>query len=189
MKTEDGLFGSLCYNMNMFNFKKVLFLLPALVVGGCATWSFTPNRESQFVDEDNRFMLVEYGKGEVRETEFVAPNGVRLPFKSSLQVRITTPDGTRFVAYQNMSTVGNIYFTEDRRWEYFEEGTACILAERAPDGNGYVMRFQGVMCRNGRTKPMAKKPKIRSGGSTPSGFGRDSSGPRDSDGPRTVDQK
>ena len=175
--------------MNMFNFKKVLFLLPALVVGGCATWSFTPNRESQFVDEDNRFMLVEYGKGEVRETEFVAPNGVRLPLKSSLQVRITTPDGTRFVAYQNMSTVGNIYFTEDRRWEYFEEGTACILAERAPDGNGYVMRFQGVMCRNGRTKPMAKKPKIRSGGSTPSGFGRDSSGPRDSDGPRTVDQK
>ena len=159
--------------MNLFR-TSVFCLLVATV--GCV--SFEPLRENQFVDEEHRFLLVEYGKGEVRETEFVTPTGVRLPFKSSLQVRVTLPDGTRFVAYQNMSVVGNLYFTEDRHWEYFEEGTGCILAEQVPDKSGYLMRFQGVLCRNGRTKPIeSRKPSIRSGGSTPHGFGRDSSGP------------
>ena len=165
------------YNMPMRSIRiaSVLFVLAA---GGCATWSFKPLRESQFVDEERRFLLVEYGKGEIRETEFVTPTGVRLPFKSTLQVRVTLPDGTQFVAYQNMSIAGNLYLTEDRRWEYFEEGTGCILAEQAPDKSGYLVRFQGVLCRNGRTKPLeARKPRIRSGGSTPQGFGRESSGP------------
>ena len=167
---------------------KILLLLTPLLVG-CATWSFKAERENQFVDEDHRFLLVEYGKGEVRETEFTTPTGVRLPFKSALQVRVTTPDGERFVAYQNMSLVsGNLYLTEDRHWEYWEKGTGCLLAER--DGDGYLPRFQGVLCRNGRVKPLdEKKSKIRSGGSTPHGFGRESAGPRDSSGPRTVEQK
>ena len=154
------------------NVAKAMPLLLLLTVAGCASWSFKPLRESQFVDEERRYLFVEYGKGDVREIEFVTPTGVRLPFKSSLQVRVTLPDGTRFVAYHNMSPVGNLYFTEDRRWEYFEEGTGCILAELAPEGDGYLMRFQGVLCRNGRTKPLeSRQPRIRSGGSTPQGFG------------------
>ena len=159
--------------MNLFR-ASVFFLLAT--AAGCA--SFEPLRENQFVDEDRRFLLVEYGKGEVRETEFVTPTGVRLPFKSALKVRVTLPDGEQFIAYQNMSVVGNLYFTEDRHWEYFEEGTGCILAEQAPDKSGYLLRFQGVLCRNGRPKPIdSRKPRLRSGGSTPHGFGRDSSGP------------
>ena len=159
--------------MNLFRASVFLLLATA---AGCA--SFEPLRENQFVDENRRFLLVEYGKGEVRETEFVTPTGVRLPFKSALKVRVTLPDGEQFIAYQNMSVVGNLYFTEDRHWEYFEEGTGCILAEQAPEKDGYLMRFQGVLCRNGRSKPTeARKPRIRSGGSTPQGFGRDSSGP------------
>ena len=157
-------------------------------LAGCATWRFTPLRESQFVDEEHRFVLVEYGKGAMRETTFTTPTGVRLPFKSALQVRVTTPDGTRFVAYQNMSAMGNLYLTDDGRWEYFEQGMGCILAERAADGDGYEVRFQGVLCRNGRTRPASRPARPRTGGSTPSGFGRESSGPRDSDGPRTVAQ-
>lgn len=158
--------------------KRKSFICLTLAVAGCATWSFKPLRENQFVDEDRRYLLVEYGKGEMRETEFTTPTGVRLPFKSALQVRVTLPDGNHFIAYQNMSAVGNLYFSEDRRWEYFEEGTGCILAELAPDGDGYLMRFQGVLCRNGRTKPLEeRKPRIRGGGSTPQGFGRTSSGP------------
>ncbi len=168
--------------------KTLLWLLPVFLTG-CATWTFEAERENQFVDEEHRFLLVEYGRGDVRETEFTTPTGVRLPFKSSLQVRVTTPEGERFVAYQNMSLVsGNLYLTEDRHWEYWEKGTGCILAEF--DGDGYVPRFQGVLCRNGRTRANKEKsPKIRSGGSTPHGFGRESSGPRDSSGPRTVEQK
>ena len=159
--------------MNLFQASVFLLLATA---AGCA--SFEPLRENQFVDENRRFLLVEYGKGEVRETEFVTPTGVRLPFKSALKVRVTMPDGEQFIAYQNMSVVGNLYFTEDRHWEYFEEGTGCSLAEQVPDKSGYLMRFQGVLCRNGRTKPIeSRKPRIRSGGSTPKGFGRDSSGP------------
>ncbi len=159
--------------MNLFQASVFLLLATA---AGCA--SFEPLRENQFVDEDRRFLLVEYGKGEVRETEFVTPTGVRLPFKSALKVRVTLPDGTSFIAYQNMSIAGNLYLSEDKHWEYFEEGTGCILAEQAPEKDGYLMRFQGVLCRNGRSKPAeARKPRIRSGGSTPQGFGRDSSGP------------
>ena len=159
--------------MNLFRASVFLLLATA---AGCA--SFEPLRENQFVDENRRFLLVEYGKGEVRETEFVTPNGVRLPFKSALKVRVTLPDGEQFIAYQNMSVVGNLYFTEDRHWEYFEEGTGCILAEQVPDKSGYLMRFQGVLCRNGRPKPIeSRKPRNRTGGSTPHGFGRDSSGP------------
>ena len=159
--------------MNLFRTSVLLLLATA---AGCA--SFEPLRENQFVDENRRFLLVEYGKGEVRETEFVTPTGVRLPFKSALQVRVTLPDGEQFIAYQNMSVVGNLYFTEDRHWEYFEEGTGCILAEQVPDKSGYLMRFQGVLCRNGRSKPVeSRKPRNRTGGSTPHGFGRDSSGP------------
>ena len=101
--------------MNLFRASALCLLAVAV---GCA--SFEPLRENQFVDEERRFLLVEYGKGEVRETEFVTPTGVRLPFKSALQVRVTLPDGTRFVAYQNMIIAGNLYFTEDRQWEYFE---------------------------------------------------------------------
>jgi len=158
------------------NITKTVFLCLILAAGGCT--SFKPLRESQFVDENRRYILVEYGKGEVRETEFTTPAGVRLPFKSSLQVRVTLPDGDQFIAYQNMSPVGNLYFTSDRKWEYFEEGTGCILAEQDADGKGYLMRFQGVLCRNGRTKPLTERqPRIRSGGSTPQGFGRASSGP------------
>ena len=154
-----------------------------LAMAGCMTESFEPIRENQFVDENRRYLLVEYGKGEEREVEFTTPTGVRLPFKSKLQVRVTLYDGTRFIAYQNISPVGNLYFTDDRHWEYFEEGTGCILAEQAPDESGYLMRFQGVLCRNGNVKsPESRKPRVRSGGSTPQGFGRDSSGPP------TVDQ-
>ena len=163
--------------MNLFQASVFLVLATA---AGCA--SFEPLRENQFVDENRRFLLVEYGKGEVRETEFVTPTGVRLPFKSALKVRVTLPDGEQFIAYQNMSVVGNLYFTEDRHWEYFEEGTGCILAEQVPDKSGYLMRFQGVLCRNGRSKPKEpRKPRLRTGGSAPHGFGRDSSGPPTTD--------
>lgn len=117
----------------------------ACIVAGCATWTFVPLRSSRFVNEEGVFINVDYGHEE-HESTFVAPNGVRLPFKTKLKVRVTAPDGRRFVAWQVMSPRGVLYKTDDGHWEFFEEGTGCILAEMADDGSGYELRFQGVLC-------------------------------------------
>jgi hypothetical protein len=157
----------------------------ALTLAGCA--SFEAERSSRFIDENGAVVGVEYARGEERTTEFTAPNGAKLPYKSKLKVRVTLPDGDRFTAYRHMSLAGVLYKTSDEDWEYFEEGTACAVARRAKDGKGYLLVFQGTMCMN-TSEGVKKKPRI-TGSSTPQGFGRPSSGPRDSEGPRTVEQK
>ena len=163
--------------MEIFRIGAAVLSLAALA--GCT--SFEVERTSRFVDENRRYITVEYGK-EAHETTFVTPTGVRLPFKSNLKVRVTTPDGDCFTAFQNMSVAGVLYKTDDGRWEYFEKGTGCALAEMAPEKDGYLLRFQGVLCateRNPVYEP--KKPKIRSS-SIPVIKGiRDSSGPRDAE--------
>jgi len=170
----------------MHNLMKAAGALALLVVAGCATWRFEPLRTQKYVDNDNNFTHVDYGvEDEPRESWFNGPRGVRMKFRSKLKVRVELPDGTCFVAYQRMSTAGRLYKTEDDRWEYFEQGVACLVAELAEDETGYLARFQGVLCGSSQHEVNRKKEKIRSS-STPQGFGRDSSGPRDSNGPTTV---
>jgi hypothetical protein len=101
---------------------------------------------------------VDYGREE-HESTFVAPNGLELPFRTKLKVRVTAPDGRRFVAWQVMSPRGVLYMTDDKHWEYFEEGTGCVLAERSDDGDGYELRFQGVLCAN--LKPVEESKRSR----------------------------
>ena len=132
--------------------------LGILLLSGCATWTFTPIRSARFVDEEGVFLHVDYGR-EDHESTFVAPNGLELPFRTKLKVRVTAPDGRRFVAWQVMSPRGVLYMTDDKKWEYFEEGTGCVLAERAEDGDGYELRFQGVLCAN--LKPVSEKKSSR----------------------------
>lgn len=133
-------------------------LLGVLLLSGCATWTFTPIRSSRYVNEEGVFLYVDYGREE-HESTFVAPNGLELPFRTKLKVRVTAPDGRRFVAWQVMSPRGVLYMTDDKKWEYFEEGTGCVLAERAEDGDGYELRFQGVLCAN--LKPFSDKKQSR----------------------------
>ena len=136
------------------------FLLLALacvsLLTGCATWTFTPIRSARFVSENGDYLSVDYGREE-HESTFTAPSGVTLPFKTKLKVRVTAPDGRRFVAWQVMSPRGVLYKTDDGHCEYYEEGTGSILAERADDGDGYEMRFQGVLCANLKEKKDEKK--------------------------------
>ena len=62
---------------------------------GCA--SFEATRSQKFVDESGAFVHVDYGADkEPRTSVFVLSNGVQLPFKSKLKVRVELPDGTRF---------------------------------------------------------------------------------------------
>ena len=149
----------------------------AMALAGCA--SFEAERSSRFVDENGAAVSVEYARGEEP----------KMPYKSKLKVRVTLPDGDRFTAYRHMSLAGVLYKTADEDWEYFEEGTACAVAQRADDGKGYILRFQGMMTMSSNAKDaMKKKPRI-TGSSTPQGFGRPSAGPRDSEGPRTVEKQ
>ena len=154
-------------------------------LAGCATWTFKPTRSSKFVNEDNAYLHVDYGIEE-HESTFYGPGGVPMPFKSKLKVRVEMPDGTRFVAFQNMSTEGRLYISDNARWKFLEKGVAAYVAELAPDGNGYLLRYQGTLCASVRNPNAEKKPSIHSS-STPHGFGRDSSGPRDSNGPQTKE--
>lgn len=129
-----------------------------LFFAGCATWSFSPIRSARYVSEEGIYLEVDYGREE-HETTFIAPSGLELPFRTKLKVRVTAPDGRRFVAWQVMSPRGVLYMTDDKQWEYFEEGTGCVLAERADDGNGYELRFQGVLCAN--LKPVSDGKRFR----------------------------
>ena len=132
--------------------------LCALLLAGCATWTFAPIRSARFVSEEGIYLDVDYGREE-HESTFIAPSGLELPFRTKLKVRVTAPDGRRFVAWQVMSPRGVLYRTDDRQWEYFEEGTGCVLAERAADGDGYELRFQGVLCANLKPVDDRKRPR------------------------------
>ena len=165
---------------------RILVTASLVLLAGCATWTFEPTRSSKFVNERNEYIVVDYGVEE-HESTFIGPGGVRMPFKSKLKVRVTMPDGTRFVAYQNMSTEGRLYVTDNERWRFLERGVAAYVAELAPDKSRHVLRYQGTLCASVRNPNNEKKhPSIHSS-STPQGFGRVSDGPRDSDGPRTKD--
>ena len=165
---------------------RILAATAAVLLAGCATWTFEPTRTSKFVNERNEYIVVDYGIEE-HESTFIGPGGVVMPFKSKLKVRVTMPDGERFVAYQNLSTEGRLYVTDNGRWRFLERGVAAYVAERAPDKNGHILRYQGTLCASVRNpKNEKKQPSIHSS-STPHGFGRDSNGPRDSAGPRTKE--
>ena len=151
----------------------------AALLGGCATWTFEPTRSSKFVNERNEYILVDYGIEE-HESTFIGPGGVKMPFKSKLKVRVTMPDGTRFVAYQNMSTEGRLYVSDDERWRFLERGVAAYVAERAPDKNGSLLRYQGTLCASVRNPKNEKRHPSLHSSSTPQGFGgHESEGPRD----------
>ena len=165
---------------------RILSATAAALLAGCATWTFEPTRTSKFVNERNEYIVVDYGIEE-HESTFIGPGGVEMPFKSKLKVRVTMPDGERFVAYQNLSTEGRLYVTDNGRWRFLERGVAAYVAERAPDKNGHVLRYQGTLCASVRNPKNRKKQPSTHSSSTPQGFGRDSDGPRDPTDPRTKE--
>ena len=155
-----------------------ILVAAGMLFAGCST--FEPLRSTRFVDDNNHYLHVDYGRdSKDHESTAVLENGVRWPFKSKNMVRVELPDGTCFVAYQNLSPAGNLYKTEDGEWEFFESGAGCIVAHLAKDGSGYVPRFRGTLCATVRNPANVTRERIRSGGSTPHGFGRDANGPRD----------
>ena len=165
----------------------ILAVAATALLAGCATWTFEPTRSSKFVNERNEYILVDYGIEE-HESTFIGPGGVEMPFRSKLKVRVEMPDGTRFVAYQNMSTEGRLYVSDNERWKFLEKGVAAYVAERAPDGKGYLLRYQGTLCASVRNPKNEKQhPSIHTS-STPQDFGRVSDVPRNSGEPGDKDK-
>ena len=158
---------------------RILFLASvAALLAGCT--SFEPTRSNRFVDDYNNYLHVDYGR-DTKDHESVAilDNGVRWPFKSKDMVRVELPDGTSFIAYQNLSPKGVLYKTEDGEWEFFERGVGCLVARFDKARSGYVTHFQGTLCATVRNPANIKRERIRSGGSTPHGFGHGAKGPDD----------
>ncbi len=117
------------------------------LLAGCASWRFEPLRSTRFVDENNNYIHVEYGRDtEEHQSTFALSNGVRVPYSSKNAMRVEMPDGTTFIAYQNLAPAGTLYKTEDGEWEFFESGAGCIVARLAKDKSGYVPRFRGTLC-------------------------------------------
>lgn len=108
-------------------------LAASLVLSGCAAWTFTPTRESRFINVDAEQLRVEYGREKRTET---LDNGIVCTYEG--KVRLTLPDGTRKVLYQTLATSGIRYYSADKQYEFVEKAPYCILRQQ-----GRVI-FEGI---------------------------------------------
>ena len=89
-------------------------------------------------------------------------------------MRVTLPDDTSFIAYQRLSPFGNLFMTDDEKWEYLVQGTGYFVAHLAKDGKGYQIVYQGTLCASERN-PLNDRNRQRQGSSphrssAPQGF-------------------
>lgn len=119
----------------------------ALLLAGCT--SFHVTQTVRFVDDDGRFVTVQYGVGdEDHVTAFVSPvNKKEVELKSKLRVRVRLDDGTKFTAFQcmNMLQSGTMYKTDDDEWMFLANGFTCVVFEYDEDRRDYRVAFQGVL--------------------------------------------
>lgn len=151
--------------------RTLLITIIALMFAGCS--SFTVKRTANFINDMNEVISVDYGvSDDHHESIFYMPStGMRLPYKTDQQVRVTMPNGTTFMAWRNMSPAGMLYKTADGEWEFFAEGTGCIVARREKNSNEYIINFQGVLSRMTISKEEQERNRAAgSSGSTPQGF-------------------
>lgn len=130
--------------MKLHSFFYSTFRLPRLVrltvvslfLSGCASWTFTPLRESRFINVDAEQLQVEYGREKRTET---LDNGLVCTYEG--KVRLTLPDGTRLILYQTLATTGIRYLSSNKQYEFVEKAPYCILRHQ-----GRVI-FEGIYLR------------------------------------------
>lgn len=105
----------------------------ALILTGCASWTFTPTRESRFINVDAEQLRVEYGREKRTET---LPSGLVCTYEG--KVRLTLPDGSRRVLYQTLATSGIRYLSANKQYEFIEKAPYCVLRHK-----GQVV-FEGI---------------------------------------------
>lgn len=117
---------------------------------GCT--SFSPQQSSMFTDSDGNIVAVEYGRSKSdHKSNFTAPNGKVVEMKSKLGVRVTLPDGERFLAWECMNVLpsGTMYRSDNEKWMYHANGISCRVFEKAQNANGeddYLEVFEGIIC-------------------------------------------
>lgn len=117
---------------------------------GCSSFHLT--QSARFVDDDGRFVAVDYGVGdEDHVTTFVSPvNGKEIELKSKLRVRVRLYDGTSFTAYQcmNMLQSGTMYKTDDNEWMFLANGFTCIVFAYEKSRHDHRVVFQGTLAQS-----------------------------------------
>jgi hypothetical protein len=108
-------------------------LLACAGLTGCATWTFTPLRESRFINVDAEILHVEYGREKRTET---LPNGLVCTYEG--KVRLHLPDGNRVVLYQTIAPSGIRYLSADKHYEFIEKAPYCVLRHKG------VAVFEGI---------------------------------------------
>ncbi len=130
----------------------LVFAVLAAVLAGCV--SFTTNQSFLFTDEDGNLIRVDYGSSKRAHTSnFTAPNGKVFASSTSTGVRVTLPDGERFVAWNclNPLTQGAMYRSDDEEWMYLANGATCTVFQKAvnPEGkDDYLIIFEGIVCKD-----------------------------------------
>jgi hypothetical protein len=117
---------------------------------GCT--SFHVTQSVRFVDDDGRFVHVQYGVGdEDHVTRFVSPvNGREIELKSKLRVRVRLDDGTSFTAFQcmNMLQSGTMYKTDNDRWMFLANGFTCMVFSYEEKRKDHRVVFQGALAQS-----------------------------------------
>jgi hypothetical protein len=125
----------------------VLAACSALFFAGCT--SFHVMQTVRFVDDDGRFVSVQYGVGdEDHVTTFVSPvNGKEIELKSKLRVRVRLDDGTSFTGFQcmNMLQSGTMYKTDDGEWMFLANGFTCMVFEYDKERRDHRVVFRGAL--------------------------------------------
>ena len=140
-----------------------------LLGAGCASFEAVNTR--RYVDEHNNYVFVEEGRDEEFH-EFVTelPTGKPVPDKTKSKVRVTLPDGRRYVMYQRLSPYGNLFKTDDEEWEYLVQGLECVICRRPKGEKRYLLSYRGTLCAternplNERARKSARSSSVPSGG-------------------------
>ncbi len=150
-----------------------------LFVAGCTSFDVLATR--RYVDEDSNYVLVEEGRDEEYH-EFLTemPNGRVVPDKTKSKIRLTLPDGRRFVMYQRLSPYGNLFKTDDETWEFLVQGMECIICRRPKGERQYLLSYRGTLCATERNPLNEKARKFSHRSSAPVNFKSPTSSSSDS---------
>ena len=126
----------------------------ALSLQGCN--SFMPVFHNSFIDDDGNIIHVESGRLEKDHvTKVVSPgNGKLVDYHTREAVRVTLPDGRRFLAYQTLNTfpVGTMFKTDDDELVYVTNGLACRVYAMLTDGSDHLLVFEGNLTKGDGAK-------------------------------------
>ena len=159
---------------------KTLGVAALLVVAGAGCTSFDVLGTRRYVDENNNYVTVEEGRDEeYHEFMTTLPNGKVVPDKTKFKIRLTLPDGRRYIMYQRLSPFGNLFKTDDEEWEYLVQGMECIICRRPNPGEKYLLSYRGTLCATERNPLNEKARKSLHRSSAPTGF-KSTTGPSSS---------